>query len=259
MNKKIGLAVLTSLVLVTVLTIELTQTQNQASGEITPFPSREKVISVTGEATTSVDPNLLVVRFGVETEAKTASEALTQNSVIMNAVVDEIKNLGITEDELSTSSLNIFPIYDSIRDPITGQYKSELKGYRVSNILTVETTNLDMAADIIDAAVVAGANRVDSVSFTLSPEKLIQVKDSLLEEAVLNAKYKAEKALTPLGHQIIGVKAISLSEFGIPPPTPIFRSFDMAESAIAQSATPVFASEQDVRTTANVIFLIGSQ
>ncbi len=79
----------------------------------------------------------------------------------------------------------------------------------------------------------------------------------MIGKAVLNAKSKAENALAPLNHQIIGVKAVSLSEFGMPPPMPMFRAdFAMAEGAMAP--TPVFSSEQDVRTTASVIFLIGS-
>jgi len=124
----------------------------------------------------------------------------------------------------------------------------------------VETTNLTMAPDVIDAAVVAGVNKVESVSFTLSPAKQLQVKDDLLEKAVLNAKSKAEKALAPLDHQIIGVKAVSLTEFGTPIPQPDFRSFGVvAESAALAASTPIFMSEQDVRTTANVIFLIGSK
>ena len=119
---------------------------------------------------------------------------------------------------------------------------------------------LDSAADIIDSAVSAGANRIDSVFFSLSPQRQIDVKDSLLEEAVLNAKSKAEKALNPLNHKIIGVKAVSLSEFGMPYPPPVYSSmqFAMAEDASFKSSTPVFASDQDVTTTANVIFLIGS-
>jgi uncharacterized protein YggE len=79
----------------------------------------------------------------------------------------------------------------------------------------------------------------------------------LIGKAVLNAKSKAENALAPLNHKIIGVKAVTLSEFGMPPPMPMFRAdFAMAEAAFAP--TPVFSSEQDVRTTASVIFLIGS-
>jgi uncharacterized protein YggE len=120
---------------------------------------------------------------------------------------------------------------------------------------------LDLAADIIDGAVTAGANRVDNVSFTLSPEKHLQLKDELIEQAIMNAKTKAENALAPLDYSITGVKAISLSEFGmIPPLMPMFNmAFDESmERSFASSSTPVFSSDQDVSTTANVVFLIGS-
>jgi len=257
MNKTITLATFAGIFLILAFGVSLIQSENQANAEVTPFPSREKVISVTGTATASVDPDLLVVQFGVETQKLTAKEALESNSAILANIVESLKTVGIPYDELSTSRFNIMPIYDSYRDEKTGRYTQELLGYRVSNVIMVETVNLELAADIIDTAVSVGANRVDSVYFTLSPELNLQIKDDLIEKAVLNAKTKAENALAPLNHKIIGVKAISLSEFGMPPP--IFdTAFGMAESAVFKSSTPVFSSDQKVSTTANVIFLIGS-
>ena len=77
MNRKIDFAVITGIVLVLAFAVSLTQIDNQATAqETTPFPSREKVISVTGTATASVDPDLLVIQFGVETQEKTARQAL---------------------------------------------------------------------------------------------------------------------------------------------------------------------------------------
>jgi uncharacterized protein YggE len=129
----------------------------------------------------------------------------------------------------------------------------------VTNTITVETEQLNKAADIIDGGVSSGANRVENVSFTLSPQKQLEVKDDLLGQAVLNAKKKAENALAPLDHKIVGVKAVTLSEFGIPPPMPVFSaSGAFAEDAAFKSSTPVFSSDQDITTTASVIFLIGS-
>ena len=258
MDKTKSLATLAGLVLVFSISVSL-YAENAIAQETTPFPSREKVISVTGTATSSVEPDLLVIQFGVEIQEKTAKQAFESNSQLMNSIVDAITAIGITEDELSTSRMNISPVYDYYNEP-NGKRTQELIGYRVSNILKVETEKLDSAADIIDNAVVAGANRIDSVYFTLSPQRQIDVKDSLLEDAVLNAKSKAEKALNPLNHKIIGVKAVSLSEFGMPYPPPIYAQagFAMAEDASFKSSTPVFSSDQDVTTTANVIFLIGS-
>jgi uncharacterized protein len=231
----------------------------EAQGEVTPFPSREKTISVTGTATTEVKPDLLHVQFGVETQEKTAKEALEANSILMNAVVAAIKNAGILESEISTSNFNIYPVYEHYQEERTGRYTQELIGYRVSNVLSVETKKLDLAAPIIDGGVGAGANRVDSVFFALSPETHLQIKDNLLEKAVLNAKSKAQKALAPLDHKIIGVKAVSLSEFAMPYPTPMYRDgFAVAESAKLAEPTPIFTSDQDVSTTASVVFIIGS-
>jgi len=254
-----GLATLT-VVLLLGFAVNLLPSENVTAQQTSPFPSREKVISVTGTANTSVEPDLLVIRLGVETQKITAKEALESNSELTSSVISAVKNVGITEDELSTSRLNIMPLYDSYRDKETGQYTQELLGYRVSNILMIETGNLDSAADIIDGAVSAGVNKIDSVYFTLSPQKQLEVKDDLIENAILNAKTKAENALSPLNHKIIGVKAIYLSEFGIPQPSYISDGFDMAiaESAVMKSSTPVFSSDQDVSTTASVIFLIGS-
>ena len=239
---------------------DMQTSDNQAFAQQVIPPSREKTITVTGTATSSIDPDLLRIQFGVEVQSKTAKEAIDANAVAMNDIVNAVKKLGISEDELSTSSFNIFPVYDSITDPKTGVYvRSELVGYRVSNILTVETAKLSMAGNIIDAATQAGANRVDGVSFTLSPQKQLSVQDDLIGNAVENAKAKAEKALAPLDQKIIGVKYVSLSDFGYPPPPiPYYSAYSKADAGEAMS-TPIFSSDQDVTTTVSVVFLIGDQ
>ena len=248
-----------AVLVVSVTMSALSVAPNVDAQEVTSFPSREKTISVTGMATASFKPDQLNVSFGVETQEKTAKEALDANSVAMDTVISAIKDAGISESEIGTSSFNIYPVYDSYEDKLTGRWTQELIGYRVSNIVLVETKKLDSAADIIDNAVNAGVNRVDSVYFSLSPASHQKLKDDLLEKAVTNAKYRAEKALSPLDHTIIGVKMVSLDEFAIPYPTPsykAFASYDMPESA--RAPTPIFSSDQDVSTTANVVFIIGS-
>ena len=232
---------------------------NAALAQTSISDGDERLISVTGTAMTSIDPDLLVVTFGVETQEETAKQALDKNSKIMNDIVSAIKSAEITEDEINTSRFNIYPVYEGYEDPLTKRWKQELVGYEVTNTITVETFKLDLAADIIDLAVTSGANRVDNVLFTLSTEKHETIKDDLIEKAILNAKIKAENALGPLDYSIVGVKAVSLSEFGMPsPPMPMF---DMAYDegfAMRSSNTSIFSSEQDVSTTANVVFIMGN-
>jgi uncharacterized protein YggE len=260
MNKTITIAAATGIVLALafVLVAVPSGMNAQAQTEPTPYPSREKTLSVTGTATTSVAPDLLVVQFGVEVQKETAKEALASNSELMTAVIDAIKSTGITEQEIKTAQLTIYPVYESYQDKATGIYRQKLVGYSVSNIVRVETKQLNLASDIIDGAVAAGTNRVDSVQFTLSPQKQMQVSDDLLAAAIQNAKSKAEKALAPLDYQIIGVKSVSLTDFYMPPPIPYYKA--AYDGAMAESArTPVFSSDQDVRNSASVVFIIGSK
>ena len=258
-QKKTMLATIAAILIVsTAIFASLEISQKDAYGQqVSVIPaSRERTISATGSATTSVLPDLVTVQFGVDTEAKTAKDAISANSEMMNSIVSAVQNSGISKDEISTSSFSIYPIYnDSVPDIKTGIHQSVLAGYRTSNTLYVKTTKLSSAGTIIDVAVAAGANRVDNVSFSLSPEKQQRLQDDLLGKAVLNAKSRAEKALDPLGQKIIGVKMVSLSEFSAPPPGPMYYG----AMASKDMATPIFTSNQDVTTTVNVIFLIGDQ
>lgn len=255
-SKQIITAIIAVLV-VSVTMSAISATPNVNAQEVTPFPSREKVIYVTGSAISSVEPDLVNISFGVEIQEKTAKDALDANSELMNKVIAAIKQVGITDSEISTSQFNIYPVYDNYQEKETGIYTQKLAGYKVSNIVNVKTEKLDSVAAIIDGAVSAGVNRVDSVFFSLSPEVYSKLKDDLLEKAILNAKSKAEMALSPLNYKIIGVKEISLSEFSMPYPTPMY---DMAYGGMEKSSapTPIFSSDQDVSTSANVVFLIGS-
>jgi len=261
MNKTLTIAAATGIILVMAFAIGAipSGSQAQAQTEPTPYPSREKTISVSGTATATITPDLLNVQFGVEVQKPTAKEALDANSEMMNRVVDAIKGVGITESEISTTQFSIYPVYESYQEKETGIYKQKLTGYNVSNIIKVKTTKLDLVSSIIDAAVAEGVNRVDTVFFSLSPDKQKNLSDDLLSKAIENARSRAEKALTPLDYQIIGVKAVVLDSVSSPPPIPYYYAKAGAPMMDSASSTPVFSSDQDVSTSASVIFLIGSK
>lgn len=256
---KIMLAALTAIAIVsTAVFVSIQNSNNQVYGQQPPalYPSRERTISVTGTSTTTVSPDLVSIRFGVDTEAKTAKDAVSSNAQIMTAVVSAVQNLGVTKDEISTTEYTIYPLYTQTKpDPITGVTNQMLAGYRVSNTLLVKTTKLSLSGDVIDAAVQAGANRVDDVSFSLSSAQQQSIQDDLLNKAVLNAKSRAEKALDPLSQKIIGVKMVNISEFNVPPPPKYYG----AMPEVAAPSTPIFTSNQQVTTSADVTFLIGDQ
>jgi uncharacterized protein YggE len=71
----------------------------------TPPPA----ISVNGEASVSVSPDLAQVEGGVTSEAKTAREASDANNAAMGKVLLALKGAGIDEKDYQTSRLSLAP------------------------------------------------------------------------------------------------------------------------------------------------------
>jgi uncharacterized protein YggE len=267
MDNRINIAVIVGVVLTLAFAVTFTQTDNQGISQdeqesplvkadvhsempYKHFSGLEKTVDVVGTATESVEPDTLMIEFGVETVAGTAKEALEQNSEMLLSAIGSLKAAGITDNELSTSRLNIYPVYQSHEDLLTGRYVQEIVGFQASNVLSIETDQLSDAAKIIDLAIENGANRVDFVSFTVSPPKVKSVKESLIEEAVLDAKAKAKIAIKPLNQKIVGVSSVVVNDSGYSPAPMLQRAEMFAGSA------PIYSSDQDISVNVNVIFLI---
>jgi|TARA_B110000196_G_C21042712_1_gene613298 uncharacterized protein YggE len=272
MDIRINIAVIVGVVFVLAFAVTLTQIENQAISQdidyeisdevithwLEKYDPSEQTISVTGSATASSTPDTLIVILGVESEAKTASESLSENSNSLNYVISSLTDSGISKDDIQTSNFRIYPLYDSIKDS-NGNYQQILIGYRVSNILSIQTDNIDSAGNIIDAAVSSGANRVDTVSFQLSDEKLQKIGDDLIADAINDATQKAEKALLPLKQKIVGVKSVVVHDNMMPYyDSPMRASFDGFTESSMKSA-PIMSGEEEIRTDVSVVYYISQK
>ena len=273
MDTRINIAVIVGVVFVLEFAVTLTQYENQAVSQdgdiemteellmhyIKKYDPSENTISVTGSAIASSSPDTLIVVLGVESEAKTASQSLSKNSDALNSVISSLTNSGIFEDDIQTSNFRIFPIYDSIQDSI-GNYQQILIGYRVSNIISIQTDKIDSAGSIIDSAVSSGANRVDNVSFQLSDEKIQNISDGLIGDAIEDATQKAEKALVPLKQKIVGVKTVIVHDNTLPYyESPMRASFDSMTMESSVKSAPIMSGDEEIRTDVSVVFYISTE
>jgi uncharacterized protein YggE len=215
------------------------------------IPDANNTVFVTGTATERVKPDRVTATFAVETIDETAAAALKKNSEKMDAVIAALASAGVQENETRTAYFSITPNYN-----YTESGAQKLTGYTVANSIMVESSNLSNVSGWIDAAVRAGANRVDSVSFTISEEKLDDIRADLTQQAVSNARDKADALARALDVEITGVKAASLFDYGNPPVTPLSMSF--ATTGAAESIeTPIIPGEQTVTATVAVVYEIG--
>jgi uncharacterized protein YggE len=201
-------------------------------------------ISVTGEATISVTPDLAQIDGGVTSEAKTAREASEANNAAMGKVLLALKGAGIAEKDTQTSRLSLQP--QSAPNRVSGP--AVIIGYRASNRVTVRLRDVAKVAGVIDAMVGAGANDIGGISFMVSnASKLL---DEAREQAVADARRKAEIYAKAAG-VTLGAP-LSISEDGNAAPVP-YRKMAVG---MAASATPVAQGEETLQVTVSVTWAI---
>ena len=209
---------------------------------------RLRLLTAVGNAEVRVRPDLAEVRLGVETEARTAVEARQQNAIRAAKVVDVLKALGVPERALETSLFQLEPVRRFEDRDQSGQ--PPIVGYRVSNVVSVRTEQLDLVPGIVDESVRAGANRVDSVSFTLRSETV--PRQTALRQAVANARENAEAMAKELGVELAGVHNVQQGGVGVGP-RPLYFGGLGAEGF---APTPVFPGEVTVSASATLTYLI---
>jgi uncharacterized protein YggE len=205
-------------------------------------------ITVSGQGKASGVPDLATVTLGVEAVRDTVQAAREDAAAAMNQIIALLRDRGIEDRDIQTSSFNIYPRYDQNGQNITG--------FQVSNQVTVKIRDLNAVGSIIDEVVAAGGNltRFQGVSFSIDNTKPLEEQARAAAVADLTAKANQLASLT--GVQLGNLISISESG-GFPQPVPIAeRAFFGADTA---SLTPIVPGEVDVMITLQATFAIAPQ
>lgn len=209
----------------------------------------QKTISLTGAGTASATADEATIRMGVEVTRDTAAEAISDNADSMAEVIDALLLLGISEDDIQTTSYSVYPQYDWTED---GRV---LLGYTVTNMVQVTVTDLDIVGDVIDAAGIAGANRMDGISFGLSDAKMQELKNTAYKLALGDATDKADLIAETLGLTISGVQSVTESSY-VPARTYVETAEMGADMAMSSRApTPIISGDLSVSVNVHIVFL----
>ncbi|QDM14955.1 SIMPL domain-containing protein [Tardiphaga sp. vice304] len=211
-----------------------------ALAQVVPPPT----ISVSGEGTVSVPPDMALIDGGVSSEAKTAREASEANNAAMGKVLLALKAGGLDEKDVQTARLSLQPQYAQQTRP----GPNVISGYRASNRVTIRLRDVTKVAATIDTLVSSGANEIGGINFMV--EKASKLLDEARLEAVADARRKAEIYAKAAGVSL-GMP-VSISEDGGGAPAPMtFRKM----AGVAASA-PVAQGEETLRVTVSVAWEI---
>ncbi len=173
-------------------------------------------------------PDTATFGTGVETRAKTATEALRQNSVQARAVMNRLKALGIAEKDIQTTGINLRADYDYDQE----SRQNRFVGYVVSNQVSATVNDISKLGEILDAIVSSGATNLNGPSFSISDDS--KLKDLARERALASAKTRAMSYARAEGYS--GVRVLSISEgMSHQSDAPMMRM----EASASSSAPPV--------------------
>ncbi len=206
-------------------------------------------ITTTGNGVVITQNNRAVMYLAVETMSPDAKQAAQDNANIMTKVKHAVIGAGAAPDKIETDNYTMYPVYEYDK----GKVKS--RKYEVNNRMKVVVEDLTKAGAVMDAAISAGANRIENIMFTVrNPGKY---KDDALREAAQDARRKADIIATSLGKTVTNIISVTDNSVRVSPRNYMMNARmaggnDMAESA----TTPMEGGDAKVESSVTVVFEI---
>ena len=197
-------------------------------------PSIPRTITVVGQGQITLAPDVAEVQVGVQVIAPSVSEAKGSVDRQMAALLAALKELGIADKDIQTSHYSIYYEQEPRAVLREGAAPESGGGYRVSNMVKVTVRDIELAGDVLDAAVLAGANQVYGIQFTVADPREWEsdARKSAMADATLRAQELADLAGVELG------EVVSVSEVVGGSPVPMLAAFcDMAPQATPTAPT----------------------
>jgi len=244
---KIAATVLLSLLSIAVIISIVSPRELMLDVQSTAHPEA-RTITVSGEGRVVVKPDIAELKVSVVSEDKTVNRVIDDNNNKMNAIIKKLKEAGMHEDDIKTSSYYLSPRYD-----YPERQAPQISGYRLEQTLELKIRDLDLVDDVIDAATNLGANNVYGLNFTLDDDT--EVMNEAREKAFDAAKEKAERMTKAAGVSLGDV--YTFSEGSGPQPIPMY-----AETAVAygrgggESMPDIQSGTQEYTVTVNITYEI---
>lgn len=198
---------------------------------------------VQGEGKASAAPDKATIVLGVQTRDASAAIAAAENARQMNETITALLATGIAESEIQTSSYTLGTEPQDV--PVTTGEKQKAPVFLSSNTVTVNLNNTADVGRVLDAAVSAGSNSIQEVTFDLQnpgPQR-----DQALTLAILDAQRKAEVAAKAAKVKLGRVLEIS-EGYGYVAAASRSAAFDVA--------TPILPGKMEITASVTVTYEI---
>ena len=212
--------------------------------------SQQEGIWVTGQGKVSVEPDIATLRLGIEAQEVSVAEAQIQAAEAMDEVMTALTENGVASKDIQTQ-------YFSIRQVTKWNREKEEEvviGYRVTNMVTAKIRDIDKVGTIIDAVAEVGGDltRINNIGFSVDDPSAYY--EEARQEAIAEAKAKAEQ-LAELAGVTLG-KPTYISEGVSSPVYPRPVMYEMAVEAAPMVETPISPGETEISLSVQICYAI---
>ncbi len=208
-----------------------------------------RVIEVSGTGEAHSTPDIGYLSLQIETHAPTAEECSSKNATLAQKVVDEIKTKLAGKGTVLTGDYSLNPEYNDAGP----RQRPMIIGYSAQNTITIETPELAQLGALIDAAIGAGANRINYLNFGLRDDT--KARQDAITAASKDAQAQAQALAASLNVKLTRVvRASTLPERE--PIMPTQRNAVAFAAAANNVATPVEANQITVSATVALTYEI---
>jgi len=209
----------------------------------------EHTLTVNGQAEVMTFPDRARINLGAEAQESNASAATAKVNSIMNDALASIKNLGIKNDAIQTTQVNLYPVYASQKSGDTSP--PPVVAYRASNTVQVTVDDLSLIGKVLDAANRAGANRQNGVNFELKDDTV--AKAQALRKAAAEARTKAQALADALNVRLVEISSVNEGGVNIVYP----RAYAGAMMRVADSeSTPIQSGQLTISANVSLVYVI---
>lgn len=197
-------------------------------------------IRVSGTGTVTTAPDMATVIVGVTVIDTDLKAAYARANDQVADVIQAVQNAGVAVEDIRTFGLNIYQ--DSSYPPVDGQTETPTFRYNVSNQVSVKVRDIAAVADVINAAVDAGANNLFGLEFRVDNIKTYETEARKL--ALEDARVKAAELAAAAGVELGEI--VSISEFAGGLPYNGNIRMDMGGSSVIQPGQQEIIAMLDV-------------
>ena len=176
-----------------------------------------RTLTVSGAGKVSLKPDIAYISVGVHTEKPAAADAVAENNTNTQKLIDALKATGVDANDIQTTNFSIWQ-----NNPTGPDGKPTGTIYAVDNTVNLTVRKLAQLGDLLDAAVKAGANNVNSNQFDVA-DKTKALSDARTE-AVKTANKQASELAATAGVTLGSIQSIQYSDAS---PSPVFQGKSM--------------------------------